>query len=291
MRVLIVGGDSVTGAAFGRAAAERGHTIYETTRHRDTTRGNRLYLDLADDEVQNIALPKVDAAFFCAAISGFARCRQNPALARKVNFENTAIVARRLMTVGTYAVLLSSTAVFDFQTPHVAADAPTRPRTLHGAIKAEAEKIFLAGGAHGAVLRLTKVVTADSGQVPAWIKALRRHERIIAFSDLHIAPIGLDDATAAMLAVAEDRGAGVYQMSGAKDITYYDVAAHLAKRLKCPADLVEAKRAVDTGLPAEDIARYTSLDSSRLEGLIHRPAVDPYAVIYSLYAAHIKSEM
>ena len=291
MRVLIVGGDSVTGAAFARAAAERGHTIYETTRHRDTTGGNRLYLDLAADDVQKIELPKVDAAFFCAAISGFARCRQNPALARKVNFENTAIVARRLMTVDTYAVLLSSTAVFDFQTPYVAADAPTRPHTLHGEIKAEAEKVFLAGGAHGAVLRLTKVLTADSGHVPAWIKALRRREHIVAFSDLHIAPISLEDATAAMLAVAEDRSSGVYQMSGASDVSYHEVAVHLAQTLKCPTDLVEAKRAVDAGLPAEEIARYTSLDSSRLERLAHRTAPDPYAVIDTVYGAQIKAEM
>jgi dTDP-4-dehydrorhamnose reductase len=289
MRVLIVGGDSVTGAAFARAATDRGHTIYETTRRRDTTGGNRLYLDLAADDVERISLPKVDAAFFCAAVSGFARCRENPALARKVNVDNTAIVARRLMADGAYAVLLSSTAVFDFKTPYVAADAPTSPRTLHGVIKAEAERIFLSGGARGAVLRLTKVLTGDSGQVPAWIEALRRRERVTAFSDLHIAPIGLDDATAAMLAVADDHGAGVYQMSGNKDVSYYDVAVHLAKILERPTELVEARRAVDTGLPAEDIARYTSLDSSRLERLTRRPAPDPYAVIDAVYAAQIKA--
>jgi dTDP-4-dehydrorhamnose reductase len=288
MRVLIVGGDSVTGAAFARAAAKSGHTIYETTRRRDTAGDNRLYLELAADDVEKIALPRVDAAFFCAAVSGFARCRENPELARKVNVDNTAIVARRLMADGAYTVLLSSTAVFDFQTAAVAADAPTRPRTLHGKIKAEAEKIFLAGGARGAVLRLTKVLTADSGPVPAWIKALRRRERIAAFSDLHIAPISLDDATAAMMAVAEDRGAGVYQMSGAKDVSYYDVAVHLATMLKTPVDLVEAKSAVDSGLPAEDIARYTSLDSSRLENLVRRPAPDPFAVVDGVYTAQIR---
>jgi dTDP-4-dehydrorhamnose reductase len=279
----------VTGAAFGHAARQLGQTTYETTRRRDTVGSNRFYLDLASDDIQQTELPKVDVAFFCAAVSGFARCRENPELARKVNIDNTVMVARRLIASGAYAVLLSSTAVFDFQTPHVSADAPTRPRTLHGAIKATAEKIFLDTGSQSAVLRLTKVLTSDSGQVPSWISALRRREPITAFSDLHIAPISLDVATAAMLAVAEDRGAGVYQMSGTKDVSYYDIAMHLARATGCPADLVRSKLAIEAGLPGEDIARYTTLDSSRLEALTGRPAPDPYDVIDMVYAAQIKS--
>jgi len=291
MRLLIVGGDSVTGAAFERAARQLGHTTYATTRRRDTSGSNRLYLDLAGDDLQQVALPNVDIAFFCAAVSGFARCRENPALARKVNIESTTIVARRLIANGAYVVLLSSTAVFDFQTPHVSAAAPTGPRTLHGAIKAAAEKIFLDAGSNGAVLRLTKVLTFDTGVAPSWIDSLRLREPITAFSDLHIAPISLDDATAAMLAVAKDRGAGVYQMSGAKDVSYYDFAVHLTKVMGCPADLVRTQRAIEAGLPAEDIARYTTLDSSRIERLTHRPAPDPYDVIDTVYGAQIKSRI
>lgn len=289
MRILIIGGDSVTGAALSRMAQQLGHTTYETTRRRTPTLADRPFLDLASSHIEHVKLPEVDVAFFCAAVSGFARCRENPSLARKVNIEGTSTIARRLIERGTYVVLLSSTAVFDFQSPHVPADAPTRPRTLHGEIKAAAERVFLDIGSQGAVLRLTKVLTSDTGQIPSWINSLRRHERITAFSDLHIAPLSLNDATAAMLAVANDRGRGVYQMSGAKDVSYYDVAVYLAKAMERSTDLVEPKRAIDTGLPAEDIARYTTLDSSRLQGLTHRPAPDPYEIIDDVYAAQIRS--
>lgn len=289
MRFLIVGGDSVTGAAFSQAARQRGHTTYETTRRRPSVGNGRLYLDLASDDIGQVELPKVDVAFFCAAVSGFARCRKDPALARKVNIDSTAIVARRLIVGGAYVVLLSSAAVFDFQTPHVAGDSPTRPRTLHGSIKATAEKIFLDAGSRGAVLRLTKVLTADIGQIPSWIHSLRRGKCITAFSDLHIAPISLDDATTAMLAVANDGGAGIYQMSGAKDISYYDIALYLAREMRRQTDLVRSARAIDAGLPAEDIARYTTLDTSRLEGLTRRPAPEPYDVVDSVYREKIES--
>jgi dTDP-4-dehydrorhamnose reductase len=288
MRFLIVGADSVTGAAFARLARQLGNTTYETTRRPDTADANRLYLDLASDDVGRVELPKVDVAFFCAAVSGFARCRADPVLARRVNVEGTSITAHQLVANGAYVVLLSSTAVFDFQTPQVAPDAPTRSRTLHGQIKAAAERVFLDPSFEGSVLRLTKVFTPDTGLIPSWINALRQGERITAFSDLHIAPISLDDATGAMLAVAKDRGRGVYQMSGAKDVSYFDVAIHLARAMGCPIELVQEKRAQDMGVPAEDIARYTTLDGSRLMRLTHRPAPEPYEVIDRVYAAQIK---
>ena len=190
-----------------------------------------------------------------------------------------------LIAIGAYVVLLSSTACIDFETPHVAADAPTRPRTFHGEIKADAEKMFLEGGAHGAVLRLTKVLTPDTGEVPAWIDSLRRRESITAFSDLHIAPISLEDATAAMLAVAKDRGASVYQMSGAKDVSYYEIALHLAK-------------GEVSGRPGRTPTRSRDRFASRRYCTLHvarqrayrtsygSPAPDPYDVIDSVYTAN-----
>jgi dTDP-4-dehydrorhamnose reductase len=287
MRILVVGGDSPIGAAFVSALVQRRDAVFATTRRPGTARSECIFLDLADSSVDKVELPQVDAAFFCAAVSGFAHCRADPALARRVNVEGTSRLARRLVAQGTYVVLLSSTAVFDFQTPHVTADTPVSPRTLHGQIKVEAEKVFLQVGDLGSVLRLTKVLTPDASLMAGWIAALRRNEPVTAFSDLHLAPISLDDATSAMNAVAEDRGSGIYQMSGARDISYFEAARHLAKMMGRPAELVQPKRAADTGIPAEDIARFTTLESSRIEGLTGRLPPDPRAVIEAVYAPQV----
>ena len=255
MRALVIGGDSVVGTAFVRALAQRGDTVYATTRRRDTVRGNCLYLDLADDEIETVPLPVADIAFFCAAVSGFAVCRNDPVSARRVNVEGTGKLARRLARQGVYCVLLSSTAVFDFQTPHVRAEAPLRPLTMLGQIKAEAERTFLALGQAASVLRLTKVVTPDALLFTKWIAALRRHSPISAYSDLHIAPISLADATRAMSAVASDRGPGIYQVSGASDISYFDVARHLAKMMGVPLGRIRSELAVENGIPASEVPR------------------------------------
>ncbi|HUD88231.1 MAG TPA: sugar nucleotide-binding protein [Xanthobacteraceae bacterium] len=287
MRVLVVGGDSLIGAAFARSLAGLGHIVYSTTRRRESVGGSHFYLDLTEDEPEAIALPAVDVVFFCAAVSGFAVCRTNPALARRVNVEGTGRLVRRLVGDGIYAVLLSSTAVFDFQEPYVLPDAPVRPLTVLGQTKAEAERIFLAMGAFGSVLRLTKVVTADAPLFTKWITALRRREQIVAYSDIHIAPISLDDATRAMFAVASDRGPGVYQISGARDVSYFEVALHFATMMRVPLDRVRSERAIDNGIPAAEVPRHTTLESSRIEALTGRAAPDPYQIIETIFEPQI----
>src|SRR4051812_5739880 len=133
MHILVIGGDSAIGAPFVVAALPGQHTISATTRRRETVARDRVHLDLADDcAVAAIELPRCDVAFFCAAVNGFSLCREDPELARHVNIDSTSILIDRLLAQDTHVVLLSSTAVFDFQTPHVIADTPTCPRTLHG---------------------------------------------------------------------------------------------------------------------------------------------------------------
>jgi len=284
MHILVIGGDSAIGGPFIAAPRPAQLTISATTRRPQTTGRNRIYLDLADDRaIASVELPRCDVAFFCAAVNGFAVCRANPALAHHVNIDSTAVLVERLVAQGTHVVLLSSTAVFDFQTPQVKAETPTCPRTLHGQLKAEVEQLFVALGSNGSVLRLTKVLTPDSALVTGWIAALQRGDAIEAFSDLHIAPMGLADTRQAMLAVAEDREGGIYQMSGARDITYLDVASHLAKTLGCPQHLVRPKRAIDAGIPPAEIPRFTTLDCSRLEKLTGQRPPDPFKVIETVY--------
>ena len=48
----------------------------------------------------HIQLPEADIAFFCAAITSFAACRTNEALARQVNVTSPLLLARRLVAAG-----------------------------------------------------------------------------------------------------------------------------------------------------------------------------------------------
>lgn len=264
-RVLIVGADGTIGHAVADALVRHGDQVIGTSR-RATSQvpGVRMPLDLARDDVDSVDLPAVDAAVICAAMARFADCREQPERARLVNITAPAALSRRLVQAGARVVLLSTSAVFDCMSPRVPSDQARAPKSAYGTLKAEAETEILRLGQGASVLRLTKVLTPDQPLLVDWIAALGRGDRIRAFRDLTVSPISLDDVVHAVLAVLKDGAGGIYQVSGAEDVSYADVARHLARRLGGDPDQVEAVLATDHGIPAGEIARFTSLDTSRL---------------------------
>lgn len=285
MRALVVGADGTIGAALIAALRRRGDVAIGTTRRKEAgERADTLFLDLADPRAAGgVSLPDADVAFFCAAMTRFSDCRLQPELARRVNVDAPAALAQQLVSRGTRVILLSTGAVFDGRSAQVPANQPTSPTTAYGRFKADAEQAFLALGAAASIVRLTKVLTPGLPLFAGWIEALGRGETIGAFSDMSVSPITLEDAVSGLLAVADDAGGGIYQISGAADISYVEAARHLARRLGVGPDRVTAVRAVDNGITPEQAMPFTSLDPARMVALTGRPAPDPFDVLDRVY--------
>ena len=287
MKVLVVGGDGVIGANLIRALSRRGDDVVATTRRPAARRDNAIFVDLAASELDAGAMPQADVAIFCAAVTSFAACRQNPDLARRINVTAPKTLARALVAGGARVILLSTSAVFDWTSPNVPADRAPCAGTVYGAQKAEAEAEFFALGSAASVIRFSKVLTPHFNLCTSWIEALRRGEPITAFSDLRMSPISLDDATNAIIAVIDAKASGVYQLSGSHDINYVEAALHIAALLGVAANLVRPARAIDAGIPPEEITTFSSFDDSRLRGITGRPAPDPFAVIDRVFGPSI----
>src|SRR5437667_10713518 len=106
MKALVVGRDSRIGRALSEALVEGGHQVQGTSRRPDAAGKGYQHLDLADPDVESQPLPSVDVAVFCAAMTRFADCRADPALARRVNVESPVALARRLAGQGARVVLI-----------------------------------------------------------------------------------------------------------------------------------------------------------------------------------------
>lgn len=283
MKAIVFGADGTIGGALARALEARGDIVHGTTRRPALAGPRRPLLDLATSDVAAFPLPEADVAFFCAAIVSYAECRTNPELARRVNVINPAVLARRLVAAGARVVLLSTSAVFGGKAPNVPAERAPCPCTVYGELAAEAEKQFTALGKAASIVRLTKLITPDAKRFTNWIDALSRGQAVVAFSDLRMAPISLDDAISALLAIAASPAGGIYQISGSSDISYYEAARHIALRLRVAPTLVIEERASRAGIRPEEITEFSSLDAGRVTGLTGRPAPEPYAVLDTVF--------
>src|SRR5687767_4305423 len=118
-RALVVGGDGRIARALIPALAREGWDVVATSRRPGTA---RLALDLAElARTGSAQLPDCDVGFVCAAMSGYAECRNAELRARAVNAEAPALIARALAGRGAQIVLLSTNGVFDGEKPFRAA--------------------------------------------------------------------------------------------------------------------------------------------------------------------------
>jgi dTDP-4-dehydrorhamnose reductase len=287
LHILIIGADGTVGRALKQYLAAAGHDVIVTTRHRDRVNDATIFLDMA---APHSSFPPVDIAVICAAMTRFSDCRNLSQLARQVNVTAPVALSRDLASRGTRVILLSTSAVFDCLSPHVKGSHRRAPRSIYGRLKAEAEEGVLALGDNATVLRLTKVLSCNSGILNRWISELRCGRIVQAFEDHRFCPITLDDALEAIAALIERGNSGVYQVSGAADISFEEAARYLAGRIGVPPQRVIAVKAAENRVPLEEITPFTSLDTSRLTALTGYVPLPPRAVIDRIFASSFAGE-
>ena len=262
-RVLIVGGDSWIGRGVEAHFRAAGIESVATTRRPGA---GRPFLDLATFDPESDSLHDVDAAILAAAVARLGDCAADPHTSARANMAGTLRLARHLAARGAHVVLLSTDKVFDGRLPRRLREAGVCPRTEYGRQKALAEAGVRALGATGAVLRLSKVLDPDNALIAGWIERLARAAAVEAFHDMYLAPVSRDLVARLLEGIVRARGAGIYQASGAGDVSYADLALRIAGRLGADADLVHLLAADPRAHPAEARPPHSTLDMSREAG-------------------------
>lgn len=260
-----------------------GAVVYGTSRRATLAEDGSVFrVDLADPMDASIDLPKVDVAVFCAAMARFEDCRSQPAAAKRVNVTSPVLLAERVAAEGGRVILLSTSAVFDSQTPRTLPSAKACPTTEYGRLKASAEHAFLSIGSSATVFRLTKIVGKDTQLFAGWQKKLRAGGSVVAFDDHFFSPLSLDHVVDALAYTATSRESGIIQISGARDISYADAAFHFAEQLGVPSKLVKPVSGTEGGIPPNELLTHTTLDCTRLTALTGFQPPDPYLILDSI---------
>lgn len=274
--VLVVGADGLLGAAIAEAVERDGREVVRGSRRGHAATAS---LDLTID-AESWPIPSgVATTHLCAAITSIAECRDRPDAARLVNVEGTAALARRLVAAGSRIVFPSTNMVFDGSEPFVRHGAVPNPRTVYGRLKVEAEQRMLELGDGVCVVRLTKVLGRRVPLFEEWRRALAAGRPIHPFSDMVLAPVSLGHAVRSLVAIGDARGSGMFHVSANSDVSYAEIAGHLAAMMRADPGLVQPRTVVETGLQTENVPRNTTLALDLAEASLGIVAPDPWQAI------------
>lgn len=263
-KYLVVGMNGTIGSALFSRLRASGAEVWGTTQRRQlAAEPNTVYLNLLEPASWNLE-QTFDVVIFCAGICRMALCEEDPISTRLVNIDATLNLAHRLTDQGSLFVFLSTNQVFSGEIPHVTSDAVYQPQNEYGRQKAEIESLLREHCPQLAIVRLTKVVEPNMALIQNWIQQLQQSQPVQAFTDMMLAPVSLRQVVDVLMKVGEKKLTGIFQVSGAEDISYFDLANYLASHLQCSPSLVRAANGLEAGMRKSFLPKFTTLDCSSI---------------------------
>ncbi len=247
----------------------------------------RAQLDLSDFAAVREAFRKQtpQAVIHCAALSRTAECETNPALARRLNVEVTAVLAELAAAIP--FVFLSSDLVFDGRRGRYTEDAPVNPLMVYAETKVAAEQIVLANPRHMVVrtsLNGGISPTHDRGFNELLWNAWKAGQSVRLFTDEFRSPIPAEATARAIWELIQRHQAGLYHVAGAERLSRWQIGRLLAAR--CPRmnpklepaslhDFRGAPRPPDTSLDCAKAQKILSFPLPRLSECLEMVELDP----------------
>lgn len=218
----------------------------------------------------------------CAALSRSPECQANPALARKLNVEVTALLAELAANIPLF--FLSSDLVFDGRAGNYDETAPVNPLSVYAETKVAAEQVILQNPQHTVIRTSLNGGTSpkgDRGLNEQMRRAWQAGQTLKLFTDEYRSPIPAEATARAIWELAALQRPGLYHVAGAERLSRWQVGQLLAARWPQFTPRIEpgslkkysgAPRAPDTSL---NCAKAQALLSFRLPGLTDWLAAHP----------------
>ncbi len=187
---------------------------------------SRADLDLTDSSAaeQVWRAIKPDAVIHCAAMSRTKDCEQNPELARRINVEATAYLARLSKDIP--FIFLSSGEVFDGARSWYQESDRASPINIYGKNKLEAERHVLQNPGHTAV-RI--VLTAGTSQhrnrsfVEDMCRAVQNGGAVTLYDDEFRCPLPAGVIARAIWELLDRNQPGLYHLGGRERLSRWEI--------------------------------------------------------------------
>jgi dTDP-4-dehydrorhamnose reductase len=244
MKILLLGKNGQVGWELQRSLAPLGEVLaldrYSTPHCGDLSHPEQL--------AQTVLAYEPDFIVNAAAHTAVDKAESEPELARCLNADAPAALAKAAAQVGAWLVHYSTDYVFDGSGTHARQEGEgTGPLSVYGQTKLDGEKAIVASGCKHLIFRTSWVYAARGGNfAKTMLRLAQDRDKLTVINDQHGAPTGAEliaDVTAhairRLLNTQNISLGGVYHLVASGETTWHGYANHVidqAKRLSPALD-------------------------------------------------------
>ena len=237
LKILLLGKNGQVGWELQRSLAPLGEVL-ALDRHSAAYCGD---LSKPEQLAQTVLTYKPDFIINAAAHTAVDKAESEPELAKVLNADAPAALARAAAEVGAWLVHYSTDYVFDGSGTHARQeDERTGPLSAYGKTKLDGEKAIVASGCKYLIFRTSWVYAARGGNfAKTMLRLAQERDKLTVINDQHGAPTGADliaDVTAhAMRRVQNTQNisfSGVYPLVASGETTWHGYASYVLERAK-----------------------------------------------------------
>jgi dTDP-4-dehydrorhamnose reductase len=237
MKILLLGKNGQVGWELQRSLAPLGEVL-ALDRHSTQYCGD---LSKPEELAQTVLAYKPDFIVNAAAHTAVDKAESEPELARVLNTDAPAALAKAAAQVGAWLVHYSTDYVFDGSGSHARQEGEgTGPLSVYGQTKLDGEKAIVASGCKYLIFRTSWVYAAHGGNfAKTMLRLAQERDRLTVINDQHGAPTGADliaDVTAhAMRRVLNTQNisfSGVYHLVASGETTWHGYAKYVIAQAK-----------------------------------------------------------
>ena len=237
MKILLLGKNGQVGWELQRSLAPLGEVL-ALDRHSTDYCGD---LSKPEELAQAVLAYKPDFIVNAAAYTAVDKAESEPELAKVLNTEAPAVLAKAAAQVGAWLVHYSTDYVFDGSGSHARQEGEgAAPLNVYGQTKLDGEKAIVASGCKYLIFRTSWVYAASGGNfAKTMLRLAQERDKLTVINDQHGAPTGADliaDVTAhAMRRVLNTQNvsfSGAYHLVASGETTWHGYASHVIAQAK-----------------------------------------------------------
>ena len=237
-KILIIGAESKIGKSLYFYLKKKNFKVVGTSRKK---KSKLNYLNLSWNIKNWPDLFQCDVIICCAGITKIKDCDENKSLSKKINFYSlNKIIQKYKIKNKTQIIFFSSTNVFDGKKEFMKPKDRRLPQNNYGKLKKISEDLVLKN--NGLVIRVGKIVDGLEDLLLKWIKLLKKNKKIYPYANLNTSLVSIGNLLDLVVFLINKNKKGIVHLSGLNEISYYQIASMLAKKINFSKNLVIPKK-------------------------------------------------